>query len=142
MHNLLHRDWATLIALVFLWIGLVFLAAAQESKTADGLTVFVGVVPARIVKGPPPHSGEPPMHGGTPRHGHEYHGVAAIFDAASNARISDATLIAQVSGLGLAGSSKSLEPMKIADTTTYGGFFDPSSQWPLVIDFKYDHRRL
>ena len=156
MYNRLRRNWTILMGLAILWIGLGFPAVAQDSKTADGLTVYLGVVPAEMVKGLPSHSGEPPMHGGGPRHAHQYHVVAAIFDAPSTSRVSDATVTAQVSGLGLAGSSKSLEPMKLADTITYGGFFDlpgadiytirltirrPGSQRPVVIDFKYDHRR-
>jgi hypothetical protein len=43
------------------------------------------------------------MHGGAPGGSHDYHLVTAIFDAASAARVSDATVIAKVSGLGLSG---------------------------------------
>ncbi len=157
MHTLLHRGWAILAGLAILLIGLGLPAGAQDSKTAEGLTVYLGVVPAAMVKGPSAQSGEPPMHGRTPRHGHQYHVVAAIFDAVTNVRVSDATVTAQVSSIGLTGSSRSLEPMKIADTITYGGFFDlpgadiytirltirrPGSERPVIIDFKYDHRRL
>jgi hypothetical protein len=82
--------------------------------------------------------------------------VVAIFDAASNARISDAKVTAQVSGIGLSGSSKTLETMQINQTTTYGAFFNlpgpdlytikltidrPGAAGPVVMDFKYDHRR-
>jgi hypothetical protein len=131
-------------------------AAAQDNKTAGGLTVYLGVVPAEMIRGPSPHSAEQPMHGGAPRHRHQYHIAAAVFDAVTNARISDATVTAQVSGLGLSGTTKTLEPMQIADTITYGGFFDlpgadlytirlmiqrPGSRRPVVLDFKYDHRR-
>ena len=63
-------------------------------------------------------------------------------------------MTAKVLGLGLSGPQKILEPMKIADTITYGAFFNlpadlytisltvprPGSQ-PVVLDFKYDHRR-
>lgn len=124
-------------------------AAGQGYKTDGGMTVYLGVIPAEMVKGPP-------MHGGAPRHGHQYHIVAAVFDAATNARVSDAAVTAQVSGLGLAGTTQSLEPMRIADTITYGGFFElpgadiytirltiqrPGSARPVILDFKYDHRR-
>jgi hypothetical protein len=117
--------------------------------TAGGLTVYLGVMPAAIVKG------QPPMHGGAPGGPHEYHLVAAIFEAATARRVSDATVTAKMSGLGLSGPEKALEPMKIADTITYGGFFHlpgadlytvtlvirrPGSQQPVVMDFKYDHR--
>ena len=119
-------------------------------RTAGGLTVYLGVIPAEIVKG------HQTMHGGAARGPHEYHIVAAIFDAASAARISDATVTAKVSGLGLSGSEQALEPMSIANTITFGGFFNlpgpdlytirvavrrPGSQQPAVFDFKYDHRR-
>jgi hypothetical protein len=131
-------------------------ADTDQSKTAGGLTVYLGVVPAEIVKGPAASgSTERPMHGRIPRGPHEYHLVAAVFDAASGARISDAVVTAEMSGLGLSGSKKKLEPMQIAGTTTYGGFFDlpgfdlytvrlaveRGGAGPAVLQFKYDHRR-
>lgn len=131
-------------------------ADTDQSKTAGGVTVYLGLVPAEIVKGL--GSGgttERPMHGRIPKGPHEYHLVAAVFDVASGARISDAVVTAEVSGLGLSGSKKKLEPMQIAGTTTYGGFFDlPGFDLytvkvtverggiaPAVLQFKYDHRR-
>ena len=127
-------------------------AETDQSKTAGGVTVYLGVVPAEIVRGLPA-SGT--MHGGIPKGPHEYHFVAAVFDAASGARVSDAVVTAEVAGLGLSGSKEKLEPMQIAGTTTYGGFFDlpgfdlytvkltveRSGASPAVLQFKYDHRR-
>jgi hypothetical protein len=95
------------------------------------------------------------MHGRIPRGPHEYHVVAALFDTATGVRISDAAVTAQISGLGLSGSSKKLERMEIAGSTTYGAFFNlsgrdlytvkltierSSSPRPLTFNFKYDHR--
>jgi hypothetical protein len=125
-----------------------------ETKSAGGLTVYLGVVPAELVKGPREHSAQRPMHGGQPRGSHEHHIVAAVFESASNARIEDAAVTAKVSGLGLSGPQKILEPMKITDTISYGGYFNltpdlytirvtiqrPGGK-PVVLDFKYDHRR-
>jgi hypothetical protein len=54
------------------------------------------------------------MHGHVPKGPHEYHLVAAVFDAATGARVSDAAVTAEVSGLGLSGSKRKLEPMQIA----------------------------
>jgi hypothetical protein len=131
-------------------------ATAQETLSKSGLTVYLGVVPAEIVKGPSAHSVERPMHGGVPTGTHEYHVVAAIFNTASGDRVSDASVTAQVSGIGLAGAKKKLEPMQISGTTTYGGFFDlpgfdlyavkltidrAGAPQPLAFDFKYNHRR-
>ena len=120
------------------------------ARTAGVITIYLGVLPAEIVKG------HPMMLGGAPAGPHEYHVVAAIFDATGAARISDASVTAKVSGLGLSGSEKTLEQMNIASTITYGGFFylpgadlytirvsvrHRGSQQPVVFDFKYDHRR-
>ncbi len=147
---------AALSLVLFTWSGVATAAETRQSQTKGGLTVYLGVVPAEIIKGPPPHSAEPPMHGRIPRGAQEYHVVAAVFDAATGARVSNATVTAQVSGLGLSGTEKKLEVMEIAGTTTYGGFFDlpgfdlytvkltverPGVAPPVVLEFKYDHRR-
>ena len=144
-----------IILSALLWASDPAAAQTGEPKTSGGLTVYLGVVPAEIVKGPSPHSAEKPMHGSIPRGAHEYHIVAAVFDAATNARVSDAAVTAQVSGLGLSGSTKKLEPMEIAGTTTYGVFFNlpgrdlytvkltverPGGARPVTFQFKYDHR--
>ena len=133
-------------------------AETDESKTAGGLTVYLGVVPAEIVKGPPTHvllSKGPHEYDIMSKSPHDYQIVAAIFDAASGERVSHVIVTAEVFGLGLSGSKKQLEPMQIAGTTTYGGFFDlPGSDLytvkltversgtnAAVLQFKYDHRR-
>jgi hypothetical protein len=136
--------------------GIAFSANSDQSKTAGGVTVYLGVVPAEIVKGLPAGSStERPMHGHIPKGPHEYHLVAAVFDAANGARVADAVVTAEVSGLGLSGSKTKLEPMQISGTTTYGGFVDlpgfdlytlkltveRAGAQPAVLQFKYDHRR-
>jgi hypothetical protein len=148
------RALAACLALV-VWAGIVVAAEPELSKTSGGLTVYLGVIPAEIVKGLPLHAAEKPMHGRIPRGPHEFHVVAALFDAASGTRVSDAVVTAQVSGLGLAGSKKKLEPMRIEGTTTYGAFFTlpgrdlytvklsverPGAARPVTFEFKYDHR--
>lgn len=93
------------------------------------------------------------MRGGSPAGRRECHLVAAIFDAASRERITDATVTARVAEVGLAGREQTLEPMEIAGTTTYGGFFNLAGAGhyairvmvsrpghaPVGIDFTYDH---
>jgi hypothetical protein len=153
------RTIALFLSAACIAYGSTSLANAAEtdlSKTAGGVTVYLGVVPAEIVKGLPAGSStERPMHGRIPKGRHEYHVAAALFDAASGARVSDAVVTAEVSGLGLAGNKKKLEPMQIAGTTTYGGFFElpgfdiytvkltveRSGPGPAVMQFKYDHRQ-
>ena len=129
-------------------------AEIEPYKTADGLTIYLGILPAALVKGHPADHPERTMHGGVPRDRHEYHLVAAIFDSATGARISDARVTARVSGLGMAGEQKALEPMLIAGTVTYGAFFElpgtdrytirleiqrAAAGQPVVADFTYRH---
>ena len=132
----------------------VLAAQAQQlsdyRQTTDGLTVYLGILPAAMVKGPAT------MHGGPRKGPHDYHIVAAIFDAASSGRISDAAVGARIAGLAMPGYETNLEPMKIADTTTYGNFVRlpgadlytirltiqrPGLQRSVIVMFKYDHRR-
>lgn len=142
------------IAFVEVWPALA--DDTELTKSANGLTVYLGVVPAQIVKGLKQQPGEPPMHGHVPNNLHEYHVLAAVFDAATGARVSDAAVTAQVSGVGLSGTRKKLEAMQIEGTTTYGMFFDlpgadlytiklhvdrPAPAHSVDLEFKYDHRR-
>lgn len=140
------------VAVVLGWSP-VQAGSGGETKSAGGLTVYLGVVAAEIFKGPESYWVEPPMHGGSPNGPHEHHIVVAIYDTASNTRITDATVTAKVSGLGLSGPEKTLEPMKTGDVTTYGAFFNltddlytirvtvrRSGAQPVVLDFNFDHR--
>jgi hypothetical protein len=153
--RLIHRiAAATSTILLMLWTGIAIAAEDTQSKTVGEITAYIGVVPAELVKGLGPHSAAKPMHGRTPEGQHELHVVVALFDTSTGARISDATVTAKVSGLGLSGARKTLEAMKIADTITYGAFFTLSRDLytirlavqrpgarPAVFDFKHDHRR-
>ncbi len=125
-------------------------------QSAFGVEAYVGVVAAAITKGHEPTQPEGPMHGGVPRRGHQYHLVAAVFDAKTDERISDAAVTARVSGLGLAGPEKGLEPMTIAGTVSYGAYFDlpgpdlytivltikrpGAAVQPILLKFTYYHR--
>lgn len=91
-------------------------------KKASGIEAYLGVVPAEITKGHEPTAPQGPMHGGVPEGGSQYHLVAAVFESKTGQRITDATVTAQVSGLGKTGNKITLELMSIAGTQTYGGY--------------------
>ena len=112
-------------ALPLVWSDVAAAQDTQQSKTAGGMTVYLGVVPAEIVNGLGAADHEQgPMHGRVPKGPHQYHIVAAVFDTASGTRVADAAVTAQVSGIALSGIRKNLDRMEIANTTSYGGFFD------------------
>lgn len=124
-------------------------------QSSSGTEAYIGLVPAEITKVHAPTGREGAMHGGVPTGAHQYHLIAAVFDAKTGARITDAAVTAQVSGLGLAGPEKALEPMTIAGTITYGAYFDlpgpdlytivltikrPAPAQLVTLKFSYDHR--
>jgi hypothetical protein len=117
--------WPILIATVLslLSLPLATLAAEDNARTAGGLTVYIGVLPAAIIQG---RFDEPPeqlMHNGIPGSRHAYHLIAAVFDAESGEPITDAKVEAHVALYGLAGAKRQLEPMHIAEAMTYGNYF-------------------
>ncbi|MFV1996448.1 MAG: hypothetical protein ACC641_00420 [Acidiferrobacterales bacterium] len=98
--------------------------APENFQVVDGVAIYLGVMPAQIIKG---HSDEHPehkMHGGVPTKGHRDHVVVALYDDATGKRIENVTVTAGVMELGLGSNRKKLEPMKIAGTITYGNYFD------------------
>ena len=141
---------AIVTAVIIIGVVTIFAALARPfneyERSADGLTAYLGVMPAAIVKG------RQTMHGGAPDGPHEYHIGAVIFDTANATRVSDATVTAKVLGQHEA----KLEPMNIVDATTYGAFVylpgvdvytirlaikRPGLQEPVILDFNYDHGR-
>lgn len=140
-------------------LGMMFAAAlavpsaraAEEGqyKVSHGIAAYLGFLPAEMVKG------HPKMHGGAPRGPHAYHMVVALFDEASGERISDAKVTARIAAPGMAGEVKSLEPMEIVGTRTYGTFLTlpgadrytialsiqrPGLHDLIALEFVYDHR--
>jgi hypothetical protein len=101
-------------------------------KRADGLDVYIGVLPAELVQG---HGKE---HGGTPRNRGTHHVVVALFDSKTGDRITDAQVSTVVSEPGLAGQEKKLEPMEVATAMSYGNWFKMPGAGPyrIVIEIK------
>jgi hypothetical protein len=137
------RGFIDLVAAVFgtaiLFVSLTASAMdIGQTKTVNGLTVDIGVIPAEIMKGHPKGHPEASAHGGPPTGQHEYHLVVAVFDAASGARITDAKVQARVSSLGLVGPQKPLEAMAIAGTITYGNYFDLPEKGRYTIDIEIE----
>jgi hypothetical protein len=111
-----------LVALVLL-PSVAFADEANETKSAAGLTVDLGIVPAETIRSRPKEYAEWQMHGGVPSGRSMYHVMVAIFDAKTGARVTDAQVRARVEEVGLTREEKTLEPMQVANALTYGNFF-------------------
>ena len=97
--------------------------APGQMLVADGIEVHYGFVPAAITRRHPAGHPERPMHGGTAGTTEEEHLVVALFDAATKQRIENADVKATIGPAGAHAQAKTLEPMRIADTVTYGNYF-------------------
>ena len=148
--------WAPAVAIAFLLTSCGGRAdLPRDTQVVDGLTIDIGVVPAALVQG---HATDPAnpaaMHGGTPSGGASHHLVVALFDTKTGARIADARVRAAVGHRSYDHEpDKPLEPMQIAGTTTYGGFFQmpDGDRWtihlsierpgarPVQAQFAYEH---
>lgn len=113
---------------LILLVGMAHPVAAGQYKRVDGIDVYYGVIPAAmLVEHVPEHEDTRPA-------ADAHHLVVALFKADSGERIADAQVQARVEEPGhLAGVEKTLEPMDIAGTVTYGNYFRMSGRGPFLI---------
>ncbi|WP_297185406.1 hypothetical protein [uncultured Porticoccus sp.] len=105
-------------------------------QVADGVAIYIGLMPAQVVQGHPAAHEESRMHGGVPGGGSPVHLVVTLFDDATGQRITEAFVKAEVVELGLTPQRKELEMMHIADTVSYGNYFSLRSEGPYRIRLK------
>ncbi len=112
------------------------LAIAQSSKVVQGIEVSYGITTAANVdKSRDRHDGKMHKRGRIfPRGSH--HLVVALKDQSSGRPINNATVRAFVHALDGSAVERKLEPMHIADSVSYGGYFDlPASGSPYKLVF-------
>lgn len=133
MHSRTGRSLGRMIALAG-FVGILFAPATSNAgvvdgvQTADGLTINLGVVPA-----PPVAQAHPQMHGGSPgRSIHNMHLVVAIFEKASGARVTNATVWAHIFEQGGRQWKVPLRAMTVNGALTYGGY----TSFPSDFDYR------
>ena len=149
---LLHTAMAGIAALL---LGSALADDSGQHKIVNGVAIYFGIMPAEMILGHPKTHSEATMHGGVPAGEHQRHVLVALFDAASGKRIVGAKVSARVYELNRAGTQKKLDPMLIADTVSYGNYFNiPANNIPYhilvlielpgvagVIETEFDYQR-
>ncbi len=111
----------------------------MQSETADGVRVYLGIMPATMLREHGEeyreHNAQCPPPGGSDSH----HVMIALFDESSGERITDADVEVRVSPLGLVGPRKHLHPIPVADATSYCNYFSLST--PDTYTINVDIRR-
>ena len=127
----------------------------SQHKTASGIDVYFGVVPAEVVQVNVKQHGAESMHGKTRLARGTHHLVVTLYDAKTSEPIPGATVSATVTQLGLSQETKDLEVMKINNTISYGNYFNmppddtpyrivlairrPTDHAPVPVEFEYWH---
>lgn len=92
-------------------------------RTVDGLTIYLGAVPAAVTRGHPPGHPERAMHGGIAKPGsHDVHLVVAVFNAANGQRVRNVAVTARIHAGSKNRGTVPLSPMTINGALTYGGY--------------------
>lgn len=149
--------WHSTAAVFALLLSLASHAGEDgQRKVVDGLSVYVGVLPAEMLLGHPKGHHEREMHGGVPAGANRYHVVVALFDAASGKRITDAQVKIGGASIGMGASRKKAEPMLVNNVVTYGNYVSmpgggpykiqitirrPGSSKPIEVEFDYPFAR-
>lgn len=94
----------------------------QDFAVVGGTTVYFGVVSADVIRRHPKEYPQK-MYGVAPTEPGQYYLTVALFDTASGQRIDDAVVRARVSTTMGAGPEKTLVPVTIADSQSYGNYF-------------------
>lgn len=121
-----------------LFIAMSQLAWAVDSdqrQVVDGLLVYLGVLPAEMIRGHPREHPESEMHGGFPDD-YRHHIIVAIFDEDSGKRITAADVSVKVIGVDAAGSERKLDAMAIEGKRTFGGYFRMPGTGPYHIEVR------
>ncbi len=116
------------ISIATLLASSAFAADSGQHKVVKGVAIYFGVIPAELIEGHPKAHPESEMHGGAPITEAQYHIVIALFDAKTGARITNAKVTASLSSIGFPLRKKTLEPMLIANTISYGNYFKLSGK--------------
>lgn len=132
------RRAGPLFAVLALAVWLAAPAYAEDARNVDGHTVYLGVVPAEIIRGHEPGHSERQMHGGLPYRRGQQHIMVVIFETANGKRITDARVVARVSETGLAPVQKPLEPMEIAGAMSFGNYFPMGGPGPYRIKVTFE----
>ena len=103
-------------------------------KTIDGLTVYLGVVPAAVTRAHPPQHTERTMHGGMARPGiHDVHLVVAVFNKTTGERLRNVTVTARIHGTNRNRWTVPLSPMTVNGALTYGGYTNLGAEEDVMI---------
>ena len=124
--------------MLLLLLGVIHASPGSEAadrQTIGDFTVYLVLLPSRIIDDDRHRNEVRQMHGGAPNWGNPYHVVASVFDAGTGRPLEHADVRASVFSREskLSGPRKQLEPMVIDGQRSWGNFFDLPAAAPFRI---------
>jgi hypothetical protein len=104
----------------------------QDFAVVGGTAVYFGVVPGDVIRS---HPEDYPRkaYGVPPSAPAQYYVTVAVFDTASGERVQDAVVKARVATTAGAGPQKTLQPITIANSGSYGNYFAMGGSGPYKV---------
>lgn len=127
-HHLVKLIRVILLVLLGVLAGESLAVHSEHYKVVNGVQIYLGIIPAEMIREHGPGQAESTMHSGIPSGRRHHHVMIAVFDNNGGKRIGDAEVEATVRELGLSGQQKKLEPMVVANTITYGNYFSMTAR--------------
>ncbi|MGE4110206.1 MAG: hypothetical protein AB7E73_05840 [Burkholderiales bacterium] len=106
-------------------------------KIAGNFSVYLAIMPSEMITGPDqtPEPGASPYQPTAAKDSH--HVMVSIFEYPSGKRISKATVLARVAGLGFSGEKKVLNPMELAGATLFANSYPMIGRGPFRVDIQF-----
>lgn len=126
---------------------------AGNFKVVGGMEIYLGFLPAEVLRAYPKDSAERSLHGGVPSGSSYYHVNVSLFDRASKTPVAGAKVGLRVARLNGTGVSKTLEPITLNNVPAYGQYVRLSrntqyvvtvrvqtSGMPLAVETRFYHK--
>lgn len=121
------RSAGALLALAVATCGTANAGSLERAQVVGNMNVFLGIMPADVIRGQLASVVEKEMHGGIPSGEDVYHVLVTLFDRDSGERIEDAAVTARVAPLALGRRARPMEVMYSAGVVCYCNWFEMNS---------------
>ena len=106
---------------------------SSQSIRLDGMVLYYGIVPAKILRDHPPEHEERTMHADASREKETHYLVISIIEEKTGKRITDAVVTASIGEFGMSAQNRKLDVMSFGNAVTYGNFFAMPKPGPYEI---------
>ena len=109
---------------------------AGNFKAVGGTEIYLGLLPAEVLRSYPKDSVERTMHGGVPGGAGHYHINVSVVDVASKAPIAGAKVEIKIEDQGISSETATLQPITFNNIPSYGNYIKLRRKTPYLFTVK------